>query len=111
RVARTAVAVAACTVLAGGGWLSYNRRQVDAPRLARTLTRLTLDDGLQIGATWSPDSRYIAYSSDRGGKFDIWVQQLSGGDPIQITKGAGQHWQPEWSRMADTLSIDPRKME
>ena len=63
----------------------------------RTLTRLTFDDGLQIGATWSPDGRFIAYSSDRGGKFDIWVQQVSGGDPVQITKGPGQNWQPDWS--------------
>ena len=55
----------------------------------RALTRLTFDDGLQIGATWSPDGRFIAYSSNRGGKFDIWVQQVSGGDPIQITKGPG----------------------
>jgi Tol biopolymer transport system component len=39
----------------------------------------------------------IAYSSDRGGKFDIWVQQLSGGEPIQITKGPGHNWQPDWS--------------
>ena len=61
------------------------------------LTRLTSDDGLQTGATWSPDGRFIAYSSDRGGKFDIWVQQISGGDPIQVTKGPGQNWQPDWS--------------
>jgi Tol biopolymer transport system component len=40
---------------------------------------------------------FIAYSSDRGGKFDIWMQQLSGGDPVQVTKGPGQHWQPAWS--------------
>jgi DNA-binding winged helix-turn-helix (wHTH) protein len=59
--------------------------------------RLTFDDGLQFGATWSPDSRFIAYSSDRGGKFDIWVQQVSGGDPVQITKGPGDKWQPDWS--------------
>ena len=63
----------------------------------RSLTRLTFDDGLQFGATWSPDGRFIAYSSDRGGKFDIWVQQVSGGDPVQITKGPGQNWQPDWS--------------
>jgi len=25
------------------------------------------------------------------------VQQVSGGDPIQITKGPGQNWQPDWS--------------
>ena len=61
------------------------------------LTRITFDDGLQSEPTWSPDGRYIAYSSDRGGKFDIWVQQVSGGDPIQITKGPGHHWQPDWS--------------
>jgi len=61
------------------------------------LTRITFDEGLQNEPTWSPDGRYIAYSSDRGGKFDIWVQQVSGGDPIQITKGGGHHWQPEWS--------------
>ena len=25
------------------------------------------------------------------------MQQVSGGDPIQITKGPGQNWQPDWS--------------
>jgi len=52
---------------------------------------------LQFGATWSPDGRFVAYSSDRGGKFDVWVQQVSGGDPVQVTRGAGHNWQPEWS--------------
>ena len=50
-----------------------------------------------MGATWSPDERFIAYSSDRGGKFDIWVQQVSGGDPVQVTRGPGHNWQPDWS--------------
>src|SRR5215469_8981793 len=63
----------------------------------RTLTRLTFDSGLQMGATWSPDGRFIAYSSDRGGKFDIWVQQVSGGDPVQVTHGPSHNWQPDWS--------------
>ncbi len=63
----------------------------------RSLTRITFDQGLQIGATWSPDGRFIAYASDRGGKFDIWVQQVTGGAPVQVTKGPGQNWQPDWS--------------
>jgi Tol biopolymer transport system component/DNA-binding winged helix-turn-helix (wHTH) protein len=63
----------------------------------RTLTRLTFDDGLQFAPTWSPDGHYIAYSSDRGGKLDIWVQQVSGGDAVQVTKGPGHNWQPDWS--------------
>jgi Tol biopolymer transport system component/DNA-binding winged helix-turn-helix (wHTH) protein len=67
------------------------------PPYQRALTRLTFDDGLQFGASWSPDGRFIAYCSDRGGKLDIWVKQVSGGDPVQITKGEGNNWQPDWS--------------
>jgi Tol biopolymer transport system component len=25
------------------------------------------------------------------------VQQVSDGDPVQVTKGPGHHWQPDWS--------------
>ena len=84
-------------LLAGAGLFVYNGRRVPAAPVQRALTRLTFDDGLQTGATWSPDGRLLAYSSDRGGKFDVWVQQVSGGDPIQITKGPGNNWQPDWS--------------
>ena len=85
-------------LLAGAAFfLFYGRpHPVTTPR-QRALTRVTFDRGLQFGATWSPDNRFIAYSSDRGGKFDIWVQQVSGGDPIQITKSPGHNWQPDWS--------------
>jgi serine/threonine protein kinase len=83
--------------VSGAGLFFYNHRHVAPSPVQRALTRITFDDGLQSEPTWSPDGRYIAYSSDRGGKFDIWVQQVSGGDPIQITKGPGHHWQPDWS--------------
>jgi Tol biopolymer transport system component len=80
-------------LLAGTGFFVYKERHAPPSPRQRTLTRVTFGDGLQFGATWSPDGRFIAYNSDRGGKFDIWVQQVSGGDPIQVTKqplgGAG----------------------
>jgi DNA-binding winged helix-turn-helix (wHTH) protein len=60
-------------ILAAAGALIYVRPHAassTSPK-QRALTRVTFDDGLQIGATWSPDGRFIAYSSDRGGKFDI----------------------------------------
>src|SRR5207249_9352221 len=79
------------------GFFLYHRLRLPALSVQRTLTRLTFDDGLQTGATWSPDGRFIAYSSNRGGKFDIWMRQVSGGDPVQITKGSGHNWQPDWS--------------
>jgi dipeptidyl aminopeptidase/acylaminoacyl peptidase len=96
-VRRTSILFVVFVLLALVGFFIYRRLQSPTSLAQRTLTRLTFDDGLQIGASWSPDGRYIAYSSDRGGKFDIWVQQVSGGNPVQITKGLGQHWQPDWS--------------
>jgi serine/threonine protein kinase len=87
--------LAAC--ISGAAWFFYNHRNTATPPIQRALTRITFDDGLQSEPTWSPDGRFIAYSSDRGGKSDIWVQQISGGDPVQVTKGPGQNWQPDWS--------------
>jgi DNA-binding winged helix-turn-helix (wHTH) protein len=97
RALRALMLMVVCALLAGAGFFINKRRQVSEPPRQRTLTRVTFDDGLQIGATWSPDGRYLAFSSDRGGKFDIWVQQVSGGDPIQVTKRPGHNWQPDWS--------------
>jgi len=95
-ILRLTLLFAACVLLAGVGWFVHNWHR-PASTVQRALTRITFDQGLQFGATWSPDNRFIAYSSDRGGKFDIWVQQISGGDPVQITKGPGHNWQPDWS--------------
>jgi Tol biopolymer transport system component/DNA-binding winged helix-turn-helix (wHTH) protein len=91
------VSVAVVLVIGAASFLIHEKLRSPAPPTQRALTRVTFDKGLQFGATWSPDNRMIAYSSERGGKFDIWVQQISGGDPIQITKGPGHNWQPDWS--------------
>jgi serine/threonine protein kinase len=64
---------------------------------------LTFDPGLQSEPSWSPDGRFIAYSSDRGGNFDIWVQQVSGGNPVQVTKSPAHDWQPSWSPNGHSL--------
>jgi Tol biopolymer transport system component/DNA-binding winged helix-turn-helix (wHTH) protein len=71
----------------------------EPPRTGRltNLKRLTFDAGLQFGPTWSPDGRFLAYSSDREGKFNIWVQQEGGIHPVKITSGPGNNWQPDWS--------------
>jgi len=90
--------VCGVAILAGGTvFLAFKLTGTHRTEVQRTLTRLTFDEGLQTEPTWSPDGRYLAYSSDRGGKFDIWVQQISGGNPIQVTRGPGQNWQPDWS--------------
>ena len=57
---------------------------------------LALDVGLGGQASWSPDSKYVAYSSNHNGNFDIYVQALAGGEPIQITDNPANDWSPEW---------------
>jgi Tol biopolymer transport system component/DNA-binding winged helix-turn-helix (wHTH) protein len=94
--ARYAAVILFAVVIASTGLYFSTRTSIPKTK-QHALAGLTFDDGLQIGATWSPDGRFIAYSSDRGGKFDIWVQQISGGAPVQITKGPGTNWQPDWS--------------
>ena len=51
-------------LLACASFLAYKQLHVSPSPGQRTLTRLTFDDGLQIGATWSPDTRFIAYFAD-----------------------------------------------
>jgi Tol biopolymer transport system component/DNA-binding winged helix-turn-helix (wHTH) protein len=60
--------------------------------------QITSSSGLSIFPTLSPDSTRMAYSTDRGGSFEIFVRQLAaGGQDVQITKDGGQNLQPAWS--------------
>ena len=63
----------------------------------RTMWQLTFDSGVQAEPTWSPDGRMIAYSSDRSGNVDLWVQPVDGGNPVQVTTGSAFDVQPDWS--------------
>jgi Tol biopolymer transport system component len=63
----------------------------------RSYTRLTIASGLQTDVAWSADGRFIAYASDQAGNFDIWVQPISGGDAVQVTRSPAQERQPAWS--------------
>ena len=62
----------------------------------RVPSQLTFGSGA-IMASWSPDGRMFAYCSDRSGNTDIWVQQVSGGDPIRITDDPASDCEPAWS--------------
>jgi hypothetical protein len=61
---RLAILFGGCVLLLGAGFYLYKLSKVSEPPGQRTFTRVTFDDGLQNEPTWSPDGRYIAYSSD-----------------------------------------------
>jgi Periplasmic component of the Tol biopolymer transport system len=64
---------------------------------------LTFDPGLESEPTWSPDGNLIAYSSDRGGNFDIWVRPVGEGNPVCVTTSPAHDWQPDWARAGNRL--------
>ena len=48
--------------------------------------RLSPDDGNSYSEpAISPDGGFVAYISDRSGDDQLWLQQVGGGDPIQLT--------------------------
>jgi DNA-binding winged helix-turn-helix (wHTH) protein len=98
-ILRLALLLLLCLGLASVGLIvSLRPKQAAAPAiLPLSLVRLTFDPGVQLGATFSPDGRFIAYSSDRGGKFDIWIQQEGSVNPTKVTTRPGHNWQPDWS--------------
>ncbi len=50
-----------------------------------------------IHPDWSPDGQWIAFASDRGGEFDIWVVRPDGSGLRQVTSGPGTKTWPAWS--------------
>jgi Tol biopolymer transport system component len=55
------------------------------------LVRVSPDDGhIYNQPAISPDGEFVAYVSDRSGKRELWLQQVGGGDPIQLTHSGEQ---------------------
>jgi Tol biopolymer transport system component/DNA-binding winged helix-turn-helix (wHTH) protein len=72
--------------------------RIPTPFHAGQLRQITNSPTLDAGATFSPDGRSIAYSSDRTGQFEIYVRPLSGpGNEVQITNDGGGSVHAAWS--------------
>lgn len=57
----------------------------DEPRA--TPRRLTDDPALDYNAVFSPDGRWVVFTSERGGNMDLYALNLSGdGPPIRLTR-------------------------
>ena len=101
-----AIAALGLAAVAIGGYVIWKARAPAGSSSAqRALSRVTFEDGLQAQPTWSPDGRFIAYTSDQAGNFDIWVQPLAGGRAVQVTTDPAADWQPAWSPDGNTLAF------
>lgn len=90
------VSAAACLVSFAAGWRFYHPQATLPPW---KLTRLTSDSGLSSSPALSPDGKLVAYSSDRNreGEWDLFVQQVAGGQPIRLTSDGAGNTTPDFS--------------
>jgi TolB protein len=63
----------------------------------RNLRRLTEQQGNNEDPCWSPDGRYIAFSSSRDGGYHVFIMNASGRNQRRITFLKGEQTSPSWS--------------
>lgn len=71
-----------------------------APAKEGEVRNMSQSSGIrERGAQWSPDGRWLAYLSDKGGEYEIYVRPADGsGEERQVTSN-GKAWRfaPQWS--------------
>jgi Tol biopolymer transport system component len=60
-------------------------------------TRLTATSSPEADPVWSPDSRRIAFASNRDGTWRIYAMDADGTDTTLVPTGTGDATQPAWS--------------
>jgi serine/threonine protein kinase len=75
-----------------------------ADRSGAQRQRLTDDAAQDIIPRWSPDGAWIAFISDRGGKYEIWKIRPDGSGLAQMTSEPGKEviapvWSPDGSQL------------
>jgi eukaryotic-like serine/threonine-protein kinase len=97
---------AALVVLFFAGLTWYLRSHRNGPEtnpLASLVTtwladwKSDLGEDLSNWARFSPDGKYVAFSSTRGGSSGIWIRQLDGGEPITSKRDKWTDFSPVWS--------------
>jgi Tol biopolymer transport system component len=115
--------------IAGGAGYALNRGRAsdETTVTVGNAARLTHDSGLSEWPTWSPDGATLAFASNRGGDFEVYVRRADGGQEVNISSDPGEDMQPAFSpdgaqlafvstrssrggttKIADTFSFDFR---
>jgi dipeptidyl aminopeptidase/acylaminoacyl peptidase len=106
-----------------GKWITFAVQTVDVaankkpqqiwivPLQGGTPKQITHDGEANDRARWSPDSKRIAYISDRGGSSQIWLMDPDGGNAKQVTnlstEAEGVLYSPDGKNLLFTSEVYP----
>jgi len=106
-----------------GKWVTFTVQTVDvaankkpsqiwmAPLAGGVPHQITHDGEANQRARWSPDSKRIAYISDRSGSSQIWLMDTDGGDARQATnlstEAGGVLFSPDGKNLLFTSDVYP----
>lgn len=71
----------------------------------RRVTQLTHEPSINTSPCYSPDGKYIAFNSDRGGSQQIYVMNADGTNQHRISFGQGRYATPVWSPRGDLIAF------
>jgi serine/threonine protein kinase len=93
-----------------GEWIVFFRPEIGPfgdlwviPSAGGKARRLTFDMRVSSGPVWTPDDKWIVFSSARGGSVTLWRIPAAGGRPEPLTTGAGEDTDA-------ALSVDGRRL-
>lgn len=72
---------------------------------SRTTTRLTDSQAIDTSPSYSPDGSQIVFTSDRGGRSQIYVMGADGSGQNRISFGDGAYSTPVWSPRGDLIAF------
>jgi TolB protein len=72
---------------------------------SRTTTRLTNSAAIDTSPSYSPDGTQVVFTSDRGGRAQIYVMGADGSGQRRISFGDGTYSTPVWSPRGDLIAF------
>jgi TolB protein len=61
------------------------------------IRQLTQTEGANENPTWSPDGRFLAFTSTRNKKSELFVMDADGSAPHRLADIPGSTFTPHWS--------------
>ncbi len=74
----------------------------------KNVRRLTFNKSIDTAPCWSPTSRQIAFTSDRGGTPQIYIMDAEGSNVTRVSFGGTYHDAPAWSSQGDNIAYVSR---